>query len=351
MAGILLGDFEKRMEPFDGDCAGIWLGLIRKNSDSAGGYTERDYAGHIRRVAKRLEAEGGVITEETEKQIINDYICDKNIQSPTRNRRMTYLRTYTRWLAEGGWRTEGYDPTKGLKRKKEVERPRVYKKDDINSLISSLDGVYQDKNTWDSLRNKVIIATMASTGARKCEIRSIRPNDVNLKAGQIYILSPKTQSIRHLIIPDVLAPLLENLLAAREQLVKQGRFIPATDPEARLFCGPRGKTIADSTLSHAWARNGKKFAPDGARLYDLRHFFGTSLGEGLMNPKDIMGQMGHSDVRTSMKYMHPDEEVTAKKACAHMNAVFGSSFGSKKNEKGKGQASNKRINSTCERTA
>jgi site-specific recombinase XerD len=44
------------------------------------------------------------------------------------------------------------------------------------------------------------------------------------------------------------------------------------------------------------------------RLYDLRHTFGTMLGEGGAGAFDIMQLMGHSSVTTSQRYVHPTPE-------------------------------------------
>jgi len=45
--------------------------------------------------------------------------------------------------------------------------------------------------------------------------------------------------------------------------------------------------------------------PDSLVLYSARHTFGTAVYEATGNLALVMKAMGHSDVRTAMRYQHP----------------------------------------------
>ncbi len=331
-----------KMEVFDGAPMENYLTLLRENSRSKDSYTERDYIQHIRAVARLMLDRPQ--TEDEERAAVREYITagtskdGKPLSNVTRNRRLTYLRTYTTWLVQAGYRSADYRPTDGLKRRKEQERPRTFEPQAVGALIEAMKKELDTAQTWDSLRNLVVVLTMAYCGLRKCEIRALRPGNIAVKERRFYIHSPKTDTTRVVDIPEHLAGWLKELLEEREAMVQAGKFIPTTHPDARVFCGPRGKELSEAGLSHAWQRKGKANAPDGARMYDLRHFFGTSLGESAaaMNPKAIMVAMGHSDVRTSMKYTHPDPARVASAAREIMENVLSPYLETEK-PKGKGQ--------------
>lgn len=44
-------------------------------------------------------------------------------------------------------------------------------------------------------------------------------------------------------------------------------------------------------------------------LYTARHTFGTELMEGTGNPKLVMKVMGHSELKTTMRYVHPETDM------------------------------------------
>jgi integrase len=45
-----------------------------------------------------------------------------------------------------------------------------------------------------------------------------------------------------------------------------------------------------------------------SRLYAARHSYGTFVYQATKNVKVVMDSMGHSDVRTTMRYQHPELE-------------------------------------------
>jgi integrase/recombinase XerC len=48
------------------------------------------------------------------------------------------------------------------------------------------------------------------------------------------------------------------------------------------------------------------------RFHDLRHTFGTRLGEAGRSPYEIARLMGHANIQTSMIYVHPEPESLRK---------------------------------------
>lgn len=76
-----------------------------------------------------------------------------------------------------------------------------------------------------------------------------------------------------------------------------------------------------------WERAREK-AGVNIRFHDLRHFFGTALGEQDYHPKTIAELMGHKSLATTMRYIHPS---LAKKREA-MGAITAKLHQAKKKE-------------------
>ncbi len=62
-----------------------------------------------------------------------------------------------------------------------------------------------------------------------------------------------------------------------------------------------------TTVNKAFAEAREKAKlPEGLVLYSTRHTFGTDLMQQTGNVKLVMKSMGHIDVKTAMRYQHPE---------------------------------------------
>jgi integrase len=72
----------------------------------------------------------------------------------------------------------------------------------------------------------------------------------------------------------------------------------------------RGKHITGGLVNKQWVAARKKAGlPDDLVLYCARHDYGTYLLQSTGNLKAVMDCMGHVDVKTAMKYQHPELEI------------------------------------------
>lgn len=147
-------------------------------------------------------------------------------------------------------------------------------------------------------RNLYDVATIIlNQGCRPEEIMSARKCDLDVEASTLTIPGGKSRAARRVLH---LTPRSEEILAAR--LMTQGPW---------LFPSERypGNHIAKLNNSHdrACIAAGVSFV-----LYDLRHTFGTRQATELKtDPFTLAAMMGHSNLRTIMRYVHPDQ--TAQK--------------------------------------
>jgi integrase len=145
-------------------------------------------------------------------------------------------------------------------------------------------------------RNLYDVATiMLNQGCRPEEIMSARKGDLDSKASTLTIPGGKSRAARRVLH---LTPKSFEILAAR--LKTEG---PWFFPSERY----PGNHITKLNNSHdrACIAAGVSFV-----LYDLRHTFGTRQATELKtDPFTLAAIMGHSNLRTIMRYVHPDQKA------------------------------------------
>ena len=72
----------------------------------------------------------------------------------------------------------------------------------------------------------------------------------------------------------------------------------------RLFLKDDGSPLTRVAVSHLFHRRAVAVGFTRLRVHDLRHTFGTRLGDSGASPYEIARLMGHSNVQTSMRYVH-----------------------------------------------
>lgn len=137
------------------------------------------------------------------------------------------------------------------------------------------------------LKGIVIIAL--NTGLRKSNILELRWEQINFDFNFIEILENKGN--KHLLIP------------LNEKLKE---FFNATSESGRkgyIFKNPEtGLPYRD--IKKSWARALKSANIENFRFHDLRHTVGTRLAEQSVPINVIKELLGHSDVHTTMRYVH-----------------------------------------------
>lgn len=66
------------------------------------------------------------------------------------------------------------------------------------------------------------------------------------------------------------------------------------------------------SVSAAWLTLMRKAGLEGIRLHDARHTFGTRMADTGLNAAALKRIMGHSDFRTTVRYVHDQKDVQRK---------------------------------------
>lgn len=252
--------------------------------------TLRDYKNTIER--RMFPWLGGMPLDELTPQLIEDWRASLPGGARTKNKQMTVLNgIMKRACRKYGLRT---NPVSG------VERLREVKKLDLEVL--------EPEEVWALVRaaateqDAAIYLTAAYTGMRMGEIRALRWKDVDFPRSLIRIrasysmhslTSPKRGKVRTVpLAPDV-AIALARLATTRAD----------TDDESLVFSGERGGFLDDAALRRRYKMALSLAGLRELRFHDLRH----TSGARMIAKADILRVkqwMGHSDVTTTMRYLH-----------------------------------------------
>lgn len=140
-----------------------------------------------------------------------------------------------------------------------------------------------------------VIVIMLDTGMRNGEVVRMRWENVYL--GESFYFNPKgkTSQARRPV------PLSERVL----------RLLRARHPVAQGWVFASGKSKSGHVELHKLQLRFRKICRelginDQLKLYSARHTFGTITMKETRNPALVMQTMGHSDLKTTMIYLHPE---------------------------------------------
>ena len=145
-------------------------------------------------------------------------------------------------------------------------------------------------------RFRLLLAFLFRTGARPGEMSSMRWSDVDLENLRIVLREHKTAGKVHKprVIP--LTPAIIRVLA-----VTKSRF-PSDD---HVFLGDRGNPWNRCSLSLRIQRcRARQGIPADAKLYGVRHRFGTSAIVNGVDIKTLEQLMGHASTRMTEHYLY-----------------------------------------------
>jgi site-specific recombinase XerD len=144
-----------------------------------------------------------------------------------------------------------------------------------------------------SLKHKFLVAFAYAGGLRMNELRMVKIADVDLHRKQVQIKQGKGKKDRYVVLSNYLAQSFE-------------KFLTEVKPQVYLFEGltpgqPMGERSIQYVINEALQKTNIKKA---VSMDTLRHSFATHLLEDGENIQTIQKLLGHSDMRTTLVYLH-----------------------------------------------
>ncbi|OQW30304.1 MAG: hypothetical protein A4E19_10365 [Nitrospira sp. SG-bin1] len=206
-------------------------------------------------------------------------------------RKLACLRSFFRFLIREGHLRN--NPTENLRSPKVPKPlPRVLTKDDAAALMEFPVG-----QSPLSLRDRAMLETMYSTGARVSEVVGINLDDLNEPDG-IVCLRGKGRKERMVPIGDMA------LLAIREYRKSLKPTIGSSHLSSPLFLNHRGDRITTRSVARMVSRYSSRLASGAVSPHALRHSYATHLLDEGADLRSIQEMLGHASLSTTQKYTH-----------------------------------------------
>ena len=178
----------------------------------------------------------------------------------------------------------------------------------IREIVQQLDGLPP--------REKLYLSLLIYTGMRREEALALKWEDIDFKAGKIHIERALTWPDKDGNTPRIGQTKSES--GVRDvPLTKALReiLIPHRQLSGYLICakGTR-KPVSQSMYKGPygiWSTIQKTIpiiGDNGYTPHQFRHAYATAIAKGCKDIKILQSVMGHSDIRTTMRYNHMDEE-------------------------------------------
>ncbi|MET7808801.1 tyrosine-type recombinase/integrase [Micromonospora chersina] len=280
-------------------------GLERKTLDPyLAGWRKRvvPTLGHI---PVRMITNGGV------DRAVHSWIADECSRSTVKNSLAVLVRAMEQAVRDGiiqrnpaqvtGWQRE-YQRASD-----ELDDPRSLALPNWEALTSLADAlVERSANHFTGWADVVIFA--ACTAARIGEVSGVRAGDIDRETW-MWTVRRQTSSPGGLIDKGTkgkrarTVPLIEEV----RPIVAQ-RLDTASEPDARLFIGPRGGRISTAVLRDAthWDEVVTKLGYEHLRRHDLRHTGLTWMADAGVPVHVLRKIAGHGSLTTTQRYLHPD---------------------------------------------
>lgn len=263
--------------------------------------TIRSYRSDLRQLATFLEqarpspqaqplvAIGDVTTDSLRAYL--QWLDRKGEKASSLGRKLACLRSFFRFHVREG--TVDKNPTDSIRSPKLPKTlPQVLTKDDANVLMEFPVG-----QTPLSLRDRAILETLYSTGARVSEAVALNLGDLNRSDGLVH-LRGKGRKERIVPVGDVALQAIHAYRASLTQATADDR------PAAPLFLNHRGGRLTARSVARLVARYSSRLAGGAVSPHALRHSYATHLLDEGADLRTIQELLGHASLSTTQKYTH-----------------------------------------------
>jgi integrase/recombinase XerC len=260
--------------------------------------TVRNYRSDLRQLASFLQAadhspgpfQAADITTEQIRAYLH-WLDRKGEKASSLARKLACLRSFYRFLMrEGSVRN---NPAEGLKSPRLSKLlPRVLTKDDAGALMEFPSG--QSSLT---LRDRALLETLYSTGARVSEAVGLNMGDLSLMEGLIHL---RGKGRKERVVPiGQLA--MDAITRYRKSLAASGVNNQLSAP---LFLNHRGGRITTRSVARIVVQYSRLLSGGPVSPHALRHSFATHLLDEGADLRSIQEMLGHASLSTTQKYTH-----------------------------------------------
>lgn len=225
--------------------------------------------------------------------LVEDKISNRSI-----NRKISSLKSFYKYLQKIKIiQNNPLSSHKALKTPKKIQVPFSIK--EVNEVLSNI----TTNDSFESLRNKLIVELFYSTGMRRAELIHLKRSSINFSEKQLKVIGKRNK--------ERLLPLLPSVMKSLDAYMKQRALLNSSVDY--LFLTKKGNKLYE-TLVYRVINN--YFSVVSSKLkkspHILRHSFATHLlneGADLNSVKELLG---HSSLASTQVYTHNSLEQLKK---------------------------------------
>ena len=169
------------------------------------------------------------------------------------------------------------------------------------------------------LHNQVYFTTVYSLGLRLHEALSLQVADIDGQRLQVHVHRGKGAKDRYVPLPEETLALLRTYWKTHRH---KTWLFPATGRNQKhspTATSPMSRASVQGAFRKAKHRAG--ITKTGVAIHTLRHSYATHLLEAGVNPRLIQRSLGHTQLETTMLYLHLTH-TGHEDACARINSLM-----------------------------
>jgi integrase/recombinase XerC len=266
--------------------------------------TVRNYASDLRQfqmfMTKEAPSAHVVDPSTVQTESIRDYLHWlnwKHEKPASMARKLASLRSFYRYLQREGM--VGLNPAEVIRTPKQPKHlPRVLTKDDAAALME-----FPADQAGGSQRDRALLETLYSTGARVSELVGINLDDLRGSEGLVH-LRGKGRKERIVPIGEVALQAIQAYLDQRPPRDYRDSTTKTKHVLLPVFRNSRGGRLTTRSVARIVARYSNRLAGGSVSPHTLRHSFATHLLDEGADLRSIQEMLGHTSLSTTQKYTH-----------------------------------------------
>jgi len=219
------------------------------------------------------------------------HLVDRAISNRTINRKISSLNSYYKFLLKTqSIETNPLVKHKALKVSKKIQIP--FSETEVNSVLNSI-----HTNTFEGLRDKLIVELFYSTGMRRIELAQLQLQDVDLSQGLVKVLGKRNKERFIPLLPSVMDTI-------KDYLEKRLKLETIKDPSI-LFLTKKGIKVYEMLIYRIITSYFDSISSKVKKSpHILRHSFATHLLNNGADLNAVKELLGHSSLAATQVYTH-----------------------------------------------
>ena len=248
--------------------------------------------------AAALKPKGPLAPASVEPALIREFLAARDRQGDKKTslaRKLACLRSFFRYLVRiGGLHVNPAEDVRAPKLPKHL--PQVLTKDDAGALMEFPAG-----DAREGLRDRAILETLYSTGARVSELVGMNCEDISRSEGVVHVRGKGRK--------ERVIPLSSLALEAIDAYHAHAPVAPVSSSRrspdvVAVFRNRRGGRLTTRTIARIVAKYSQQLAGGAVHPHTLRHSFATHLLDEGADLRAIQEMLGHVSLSTTQKYTH-----------------------------------------------